>query len=395
MQASIQWDAVAGIDLASKKRVGLVCSGGAVKAAAFHVGVAMALEHQGFEFAGGTVGSRVDEAAASPSKSIQVYVGSSAGCLVATFLAQGGKLSDIVGSFLNESTGDGIPGLKVWQMLSPRMRSKFDFLSFDNFLLSMFRKRVVQSPFTTQGIANYLKSHVLATERFHELTSDLFIVTTELNQSKKVIFSRYKAGPAQPTIEYRNDVAISDACAASMALPPIYHPYTLQIDGERRDFFDGEIREPLSSHVARDMGCDLIICSYTHQPIRLPNSQGSLADRGLQQVVLQAIYQAIEQKIQSARSKRTEEKALIDTVARFFKDKNLSPMLCDELVGEIEARMTYKANLDYVYIRPKPSDIDMFLAPHFSLKRKTTERIVKKGFLAAIQALRGLKTGLG
>src|SRR5690606_9901281 len=105
---------------------------------------------------------------------------------------------------------------------------------------------------------------------------------------RKVIFGKYRSASVESHTEYRNDVAISDACACSMALPPVYHPYRLQIAGEPRDYYDGEIREPLSNHIARDIGCDLIICSYTHQPLYVPKSKGSLADRSLQEIMVQA-----------------------------------------------------------------------------------------------------------
>jgi predicted acylesterase/phospholipase RssA len=293
--------------------------------------------------------------------------------------------------FVNDSAANGVPGLQYWEMLFPRMRTKMELFSWDNFLLNMLRNKTIQSPFSTHGIAQYLKTHVIKTDRFSDLEPDLFVVSTEVNQSKKVIFGKYKSLPVESYLEYRNDVSISDACAASMALPPVYHPYSLQIDGVRKDFFDGEIREPLSSHIARDLGCDLIICSYTHQPVRMPPGKGSLSDKGIHQVTLQAIYQAIEQKIQQSRGYRQKEKALIDAVRKFFKDKELPDSMCDELVGEIEARMTYKSNVDYIHIQPRASDHEMFLLPHFSLNRKKTERIVKKGFLAAMSALQGFK----
>jgi predicted acylesterase/phospholipase RssA len=383
---------VAGIDLSKKTKVAFVCSGGAVKAAAFHVGVALALEHNGFRFLGGTHENSDESPTLDPSRTVQVYVGSSAGSLVSTFLAQGGKLKELLASFRDEPSVQSVPGLKYWEMLYPRVRSRLELFSFDNFLLNMLRNRTLQSPFSTQGIARYLRTHVIKSDRFSELEADLFVVATEVNQSRKVVFGKYKSAPPEPHLEYRNDVSVSDACAASMALPPVYHPYSIQIDGQRRDYFDGEIREPLSSHVARDMDCDLIICSYTHQPIRVPPGKESLADRGIQQVTLQAIYQAIEQKIQSSRGTRQREKALIDKVHRFFKEKNLPQELCDELVQELEARMSYKANVDYIYIRPKATDAEMFLLPHFSLKRAKTERIVRTGFIAARSALRSLKT---
>lgn len=339
---------------------------------------------------GGTREGRPDDVDFDPSRTVRVYVGSSAGSLVATLLSQGGQLKDLLASFRTDAERGGIPGIRYWEMLFPRMRSPKDLLDADNFLLRMIKNRSVQSPFTTDGIANYLRSHVIQSDRFSDLEADLFVVATELNQSRKAVFGKYKSAPLATHLEYRNDVSVSDACAASMALPPVYHPYSIQIGRERRDYFDGEIREPLSEHVARDIGCDLIICSYTHQPLHLSPLRGSLASKGIHQVTLQAIYQAIEQKIDSARASRARERALVDRVRKFFKDKQLPDALCDELVENLEARMTHKSKVDYIYIRPRPTDMEMFLAPHFSLDRGTTERIVKKGYLSGMHAFKEL-----
>src|SRR5580698_9986759 len=41
------------ISLGPKKKIAFVCSGGATKAGAFHLGVALALQEQGFKFYGG------------------------------------------------------------------------------------------------------------------------------------------------------------------------------------------------------------------------------------------------------------------------------------------------------------------------------------------------------
>jgi predicted acylesterase/phospholipase RssA len=381
----------AAIDLSHKKKVGLVLSGGAVKAAAFHVGVVLALEHLGFRFMGGAEGAHPDADSHDPSKLIRTYVGSSAGSLVTSFLAQGGSLKDLLSTFRADPTEDGIPGLKYWEMLFPRIRGATDLFDFGNFAMRMLRGKVIQSPFSTEGILKYLRTHVIHVDRFQELEPELFIVTTELNRSRKVIFGRYKSVSDNPHVEYRNDVAVSDACAASMALPPIYHPYTLQIDGQAREFYDGEIREPLSPHAARDVGCDLIICSYTHQPVQLSSlRKASLADRGAQEITLQAIYQSIEQKIRSARGSRRREKSLVDDISAFFKEKGLSDDLRNELLSRVESRMVYKPNVDYIYIHPKPTDQEMFLMPHFSLQRKHTENIVKRGYIAARSSFREL-----
>lgn len=379
---------MAGIDFASKQKVAFVCSGGAVKAATFHTGVALALEHAGFQFLGGTQAERGEMPALDPSKLIQVYVGSSAGSLLTNFLAQGGSIEKMISSFQKDSKVEGIPGLKYWEMLHPRVSSKSDLIGFDSFLIKILKNRKLQSPFSTEGISRYIRTHINKTDVFSELEADLFVVATELNTSKKVIFGKYKSASSDSYTEYRNDVSISDACACSMSLPPVYHPFRLQIEGQVKDYYDGEIREPLSNHVARETGCDLIICSYTHQPMQLRN-QTTLASRGIQDIVVQALYQSIEEKIQRSRGYRLKEKALIDTVKKFFKDNELSNALCDNLVNKLEQRMTYKDKVDYIYIRPKPSDLEMFSMPHFSLNRKHTESLVKKGFLSGSMALRG------
>ncbi len=378
------------IDLTKKKKIGFVCSGGAVKAAAFHMGVAMALEQRGFRFTGSLVDEFETPFDPGEVKSVQTYVGSSAGSLVTTYLAQGGQMKDLVANFRQADSDSAIPGLRYWEMLAPRARSALDLISFDNFWMQMIKNRSFQSPFSTQGLANYLRSHVIRNDRFSGLQADLFIVATELNRSKKVVFGKYKSAPVEPYLEYRNDVSISDACAASMSLPPVYHPYTIQVDGESRRYFDGEIREPLSSHVALETGCDLIICSYTHQPLTVSDPQKSLSEEGVVEITIQAIYQAIEQKIWVARGIRQKERALVDLVRKFFKDKQLPMDALDELVEKLEARMTYKSNVDYIYIHPRPSDAEMFYAPHFSLNKAKTEQIVRRGFLACLTAMRGL-----
>jgi predicted acylesterase/phospholipase RssA len=377
------------IDLSSKTKIAFICSGGAVKAAAFHMGVAMALEHDGFIFEGGLSHESSELGSSDPSKTISSYVGSSAGCLITSYLANGGGIKDILSAFQSDPSWDGLPGMKYWEMLSPRVRKASDFLGWNNFFVRMFKNRAFQSPFSTEGIVRYLNSHVLKTDRFSELRSDLYIVATELNRPLKVIFGKKRLENTDPAYEYRDDVSILDACAASMSLPPIYHPYTIELDGIRRDFYDGEIWEPLSAHVGRDLGCDLVICSYTHQPLRLPMNKGlSLANMGVELVTLQAVYQMIEQKIRAARGTRKREKELIDLVKRFFRDNELPDSALDKLVALLEERMIYKPNIDYIYIHPRSTDLEMFAAPHFSLKRSTTEEIVRKGYIAGRVAMR-------
>lgn len=379
------------IDLSSKRKVAFICSGGAVKAAAFHVGVALAMEHDGFVFEGGLADKNSELGSVDPSKLIKTYVGSSAGTLLTTYLANGGNLSDILHTFQNDPSSQGIPGMKYWEMLSPRVRRPWDVMGWNTFLLKMLKGQMLQSPFSTEGIVRYLHQHILKTNSFAELRSDLYVVTTEVNRPRKVIFGKQKISSADPSYQYRNDVSIADACAASMSLPPIYHPYPIQIEGKKRDFYDGEIWEPLSAHIGRDLGCDLVICSYTHQPLRVPSNRSeSVADMGVENITLQAIYQAIEQKIRAARGTRRRERDIVEHIYKFFRANDLSSELCDKLISEVEDRMIYKPHIDYIYIHPRATDIEMFRAAHFSLNRRTTEEVVRKGYIAGRIAMRDL-----
>src|SRR3989338_11222796 len=86
------------IVFAHKQKIAFVASGGAVKAACFHVGVCLALERKGIHFWGGVKQKKGDPPS---SPFIGTYIGSSAGSIVASLLACGYSLSEIIQSFLD------------------------------------------------------------------------------------------------------------------------------------------------------------------------------------------------------------------------------------------------------------------------------------------------------
>src|SRR3954451_3434469 len=89
------------IQIAPKRKIAFVCSGGATKAGAFHLGVALALQEQGFKFFGGTVPFEGPVPTPGPME-ISSYVGSSAGSIITTYLAAGYSLDNIFNSFLGK-----------------------------------------------------------------------------------------------------------------------------------------------------------------------------------------------------------------------------------------------------------------------------------------------------
>src|SRR6185437_12236065 len=93
-------------------------SGGGVKAAAFHIGVCLALREKGFKFAGGTSSKDRMEFEGRPL-TFNLYVGSSAGSVIATFLASGHSLDAIIEAF---TRGAGLSSLTKAKSENPYLK---------------------------------------------------------------------------------------------------------------------------------------------------------------------------------------------------------------------------------------------------------------------------------
>lgn len=392
------------------KKAGLICSGGATKAAAFHIGVALALRDRGFSFVGG----RSDTPAAINScqypppryhpHQIATYVGSSAGAFICSMLASGVSIESIINSFAKDTNfqiqGDHreIPRIRYRDVLYLKWPTATNLISslrkssvFSRTVESLVLRNLrLPGVFSTAGLAKYLSDHVLPTESFHELKPDLFIVGTQLDHSRKMIFGRYGTGKNyDPYSQYSSQVKISDAVAASMSLPPIFAPYLVKHEGgKERYYIDGEIRETLSTHVGKENGCDLLICSYTHQPYHYKEDIGSLYHYGVSAIVIQAIYQSIEQKIYGSRKATDNKKAALRIVREFFEKKKYPVEDLQELMLLLQKGLDFTENLTYIFIHPEAKDREMFFGDHFTLGSDTLQTVVTIGYKRAMSALR-------
>ncbi|MGZ6370601.1 MAG: patatin-like phospholipase family protein, partial [Bdellovibrionota bacterium] len=279
------------------------------------MGVALALQEQGFKFFGGLVPASGVARTPSPME-ISTYVGSSAGSIISTYLAAGYSLDNIFNSFLSrkaseidpsDATPKILPRLTYQKMFKLRpglareqigqlalFRRIFSNLLEGNFeALLQFKWLKATGIFSTNGIEQYIREEVLPSNRFQDYLADLFIVATQLNHSRKVVFGKYayQPPPSDLNSQYDNDVGIGDACAASTALPVIFAPYPIKNQNNHTMYYvDGEIRDTLSTHVAIDAGADLVIASYTHQPYHFMREIGSLTDHGLPAILIQSLY---------------------------------------------------------------------------------------------------------
>ena len=396
------------MSLKNKKKVGLALSGGGIKAAAFHIGVCMALQEKGFVFAGGhhkEVQSRYSQA----ENVIRLYVGSSAGAVISTFLASGYSLEAIVSAF-GKGAKWNIKGLKEPSPFENPLKPLYysDILSlsgkkwirlFPNILKgrSIFSggfEALVKTGFkvdglvTTKGLEKYIRKHVWPDNSFETLGVELYVVATQLNHSRKVIFGNFKENKKIKHIGWANYASVSDAVAASASLPPVFSPYGIKNEKGREIFyFDGEIRDTLSTHIAKDHDCDLIIASYSIQPYHYNEKMGSLHEYGIPLIFNQALYQVVQQKIEAHISAQDTFGKIHQAIRAYFKQKQLPREDMNKLLKIIEERANYRPDVETLYIHPDPQDYEMFFADHFSLNPKILEKIMQTGFRSAINQL--------
>ncbi len=393
-----------------KKKIGFVCSGGATKAGAFHLGVALALRSKGFSFGNGTI-KRGETPRTFDPMEISCYVGSSAGSVITTYLASGYSLENIFNSFVGKKPEDPLdaiprslprltypmlfklrPGLAREQLAQVALLRTIvaSLMRGDVEALMQLKWLKTTGVFTTAGVEEFLREQVLPTNRFEEIAPELYIVSTQLNHSRKIVFGKNSFAPPghDLSVGYNSEALISEACAASTSLPFIFSPFTIRnSDGEEVHYIDGELRDTLSTHVALDAGCDLVFASYTHQPYHYEKLTGSLMKHGLPAILVQSAYLVIEQKIRQHVHYKTQNKKAILAVEEFCSQKGLSPQIRNELIQLLEEELQHRAGTDTIYIHPRPNDSAMFFGEHFTLSAKKLTDYVRSGFKAAIETL--------
>lgn len=393
--------------LAEKKKIALVLSGGGIKASAFHIGVCLALKEKGFKFAGGTKEQVLLSYPQDERLTIRLYVGSSAGAFVSAILSAGHGVEDLINAF---DMGSGrLPHFQTRTDTSLRPISYKDLFivngknllfsfpralmkssviqgGFEALLKSKFR---VNGIFSAKGIEKYLREAALTHNEFDQLGVELFIVGTQLNHSRKAIFGNFPETTKTERLKFVNYAKISDAVAASVSLPPVFMPYGIDApNGKKMYFFDGEIRDTLSTHIAADHGADLVISSYSVQPYHYTPEIGSLHDFGIPTIVNQALYQVIQQKIDRHITHQKESQALYASIDGYFKSSGLPDEHREKVLEIVRKKINFKPSVDYIYIHPRSQDYEMFFADHFSLNPQNLEKIVGIGFKSAIQTLR-------
>ena len=257
------------------RRIALRSTGGKVKAIFWHLGVRCALEARGFTFTSG-FGTRTEP---KPGE-ISLLVGSSAGAIFSLLVAAGYEVQEILESFLgrksrlprihtstvfqrhrrgilgyvrrvrnavNLRAGEEIfPGSGVGSVPDPgdgedqQIEAEYR-LTLRKFL-HYFKLRdllVLRSRYSTSGMEGWFRELLAGHESFEELRTRLFILASNLDMPQTAVFGADSGDHVW--YRYVSGVPIARAGACSMAIPSIFNPVSVRMDGRKHYFIDGDV----------------------------------------------------------------------------------------------------------------------------------------------------------
>lgn len=231
-------------------KIAFVGSGGAARGLA-HLGVLKACEELGI----------------AP----QIFVGTSAGALVAAMYGQDVPLDVLLDAYrLPWRRRHGGPRLHVSTFLgAPRLRDLLD----PGYLFS--------GAFSIDKLEKYLR-RALPINDFRRLPNQVFVTAADVDSGERVVF-----GPG-----YAEGTPISQAVAASCCVPGLFRPY--RIGG--RYLLDGEMVRTLSADLAVAAGADVVIVSNVYRPEEEHPEHRSIARRGAPSVLRQSLNILLSEK---------------------------------------------------------------------------------------------------
>ena len=273
---------------AKQSKVALVLAGGGLTGAVYEIGALRAIDDL-------LVDRTVND--------LDIYVGTSAGALVASCLANGLSPEVMLQAF--DGSHPEVRALArrdLFQLNSreflrrtvelPRvllgawshyLRHLDDMTVFD--LVWSLAEAIPSGMYDILALERYI-CRVLDTQglcnRFEDLGRDLYIIATDLDTGDRVVFGQ----------DEWQDVPISLAAAASSAMPLLYKP--VRIRG--KDLVDGGLRGNASVDLAVEQGANLVICinplvPYDNADLEcipfLGPDGGHLSEKGVQAIASQ------------------------------------------------------------------------------------------------------------
>lgn len=232
-----------------------------------------------------------------------IYVGTSAGALVASMLANGvnpetmlkimdGSSNEVEPIQRRHIFGTNYGELLRWGYRLPARMTKAwaqyllnrRNMTFFDLLWSM-TEALPPGLYDAIGLEGYMRQvleQLSCSNEFDRLPRDLFIIATELDSGERAVFGR----------GVRSDVPVSVAVAASSALPILYRPVRI---GEL-EYVDGGLRGNASLDLAIEHGATLVVCinpmvpfkhQHGHPEVQLPYEM--MSDMGISSIANQSL----------------------------------------------------------------------------------------------------------
>lgn len=247
----------------------LVLAGGGVTGGMYEVGALAALDERLPRFR---------------ANDFDLYVGSSAGAVVATLMANGIRPADLY-QILDEEREDPLNfhrgSVYHKRAFSNAVRNFAQFVwavgknAVTGFhlewpdILARSGGDMPSGFFSVTPLETYLRTSFEARglpNRFAECRRRLLIAAIDLDRAERVVFG----GPGF------TDVPVSQAIAASSAIPGFFEPVT--IDG--RDYMDGDVGHTGHTDVAVEHGAETVVVINPAVPLRVGNVERPPVKRG-------------------------------------------------------------------------------------------------------------------
>lgn len=231
-------------------RVAFVGTGGAARGIA-HLGVLKACEELGVV--------------------PDIFVGTSAGALVAATYGQGVPLDILLDAYrLPWKRRHGGPRFHMGTFFGPPAAAD---LARPGYLAS--------GAFSADRLERHLRRHLPAND-FRKVPTQVVVTAVDIDRAERVVFGR----------GWDDRTPISQAVAASCCVPGLMRPYRI---GDRY-FVDGEIARTLSADLAIECGAEVIIVSNVYRPAVARHGEPSLARRGPLGILTQSLNVLMTEK---------------------------------------------------------------------------------------------------
>lgn len=261
-----------------RSKTALVLAGGGVAGAVYEIGALCAID------------DLLDQLSVND---LDIYVGTSAGALVAACLVNGISPRTLLALLETPIAGiDQLAPHHVFSFNLPDLLRRS--VRLPAALLATLRRLIWEGQqaslldlvetlaaglprglYDTSTLERYLRDVFTRpghSNDFRQLSHELAIIATDLNSGQRAIFG-------QPPLD---SVPISLAVCASAALPLFYQP----VRAGSSDYMDGGVRGSVSLDVAIDRGAKLIICINPMVPFDNTRRTigGSIGDQGMQHI---------------------------------------------------------------------------------------------------------------